>query len=51
MKTPLTILTTCFSVGFLDGFFGWNLADGFYALVGIAMIIALVWMWKVELKK
>lgn len=51
MRTPLTILSCGLGISFLDGFFGWGLADGFYALVGLTMIATLVWMWIIELKK
>ena len=51
MKTPLIVMTTFFGISFLDGFFSWGLPVGFYTFVGIAMIVALAWMWKIELKK
>jgi hypothetical protein len=48
LKVPLVVLTTGLVIGGLDGFFGWDLADGFYTLIGITMIAALVVLnWRV----
>lgn len=51
MKSPLIVLTILFSISFMDGMFGWGLADGFYVFAGFSMIAAIGWMWRLELKK
>lgn len=50
MRTPLVLLTTLLSLSFFDGVFGWGLPDGFYALIGFAMVGTLIWMWVIDLK-
>lgn len=50
MKSPLIVLTACYIVSFLDGFFEWYLPDGFYGFLGLVMLGALAWMWIIELK-
>lgn len=49
MKTPLILLTACYTVSFFDGMFEWGLADGFYILTGLVMLVSIGWMWKIEL--
>lgn len=50
IKAPLTLLTSCVSVGFLDGALGLDLSDDLYVLVGFAMIAGLIWAWVVVSK-
>ena len=50
MKTPLTILTMCFSLSFFDGVFSWGLPEGFYVLIGLTMMICIGYMWYVQAK-
>lgn len=50
MKTPLIILTTAFGISFLDGMFSWYLADGFYVLLNLAIMVALTEMWIIQYK-
>lgn len=51
MKTPLIILTVAFTISFLDGAFMWNLAEGFYMLLGMTMMGTLGYMWYVQIKQ
>jgi len=51
MRLPLIILTIPLTISFLGGMFEWYFEDGFYLLLGLAIIIGLVWAWIVELKK
>lgn len=51
MRAPLTVLTSIFTLAFLDGALAWGLPDSFYTLVGIGFMISLGWMWVIELKK
>lgn len=51
MKSPLIVLTTLFTISFMDGMFDWGLADGFYIFAGFTMIASIGWMWRIELKK
>jgi len=51
MKTPLLFITVPFAISFLAGVFGWYMEEGLLALLGIAMLIGIVWAWKIELNK
>ena len=44
IKNLVNVLAVAFGVSFLDGVFGWNLAGGFYTLVGLVEMIAIVWL-------
>lgn len=46
---PVTMVTIPFGISFLDGMFGWELADGFYVLLGLSMTIGLIWQWYIML--
>jgi hypothetical protein len=45
VKTPLTILTCGYAIGFFDGMFGWGLDEGIYMLAGFAILGALGYIW------
>lgn len=51
MKTALWFMTVPFAITFLDGFFGWYLAEGFNTLLGASMIGGLIGAWVVEIKR
>jgi hypothetical protein len=48
MKGALTTISVPYAVSFLDGMFLWGLPEGFYILVGFAMLVGIVWAWIVE---
>ena len=45
IKTPLWIMTITFATSFFDGAFGWGLQDETYVMMGIAQIVAIIWLW------
>ncbi len=48
MKAPLIVLTTIFTLAFLNGAIGFGFTDGFYAFIGFASIATVIWMWVIE---
>lgn len=51
MKILVTVLAVAFSISFLDGMFGWGLAEGFYLLLGLVYLVCIVWMLMLVYKK
>jgi hypothetical protein len=51
LKIVSVVLSVCFGIAFLDGMFGWGLAEGFYILVGLVDIVFLGWLLKIAFKK
>ena len=52
IKRVLIVLAILFGVSFLDGFFGWGIMDtGFGALVGLAELVCLIWLFVLAFKK
>ena len=45
------ILAVAFGIAFLDGVFVWELADGFYTLIGLIDMVCLIWLLKLVYKK
>ena len=48
MKAALTTITVPYAISFLGGMFGWTFDDGFYMLIGFAMLAGIIWAWVVE---
>ena len=44
-------IVVVFGIAFLDGIFSWDLADGFYVLLGLIQLVAVVWLLKVVFTK
>ena len=51
MKAALTTITVPFSISFLSGVFYWEFPEGFYMLLGAAMVAGIIWAWVVEMKR
>lgn len=51
MRTPLTILTVAFGIGFLDGALEIGFSDTFYIVLGLIMIQTLGYMWYLQIKQ
>ena len=43
-KVLVDVIAVAFGVSFLDGMLGWDLADGFYILVGLVEIVCIIWL-------
>jgi len=44
IKVLVDIIAVVFGVTFLDGVFGWDLANGFYVLIGMIEIVCIIWL-------
>lgn len=51
LKILTTMVAVTYSIAFLDGVFYWNLADGFYILLGIIIAGCIIWMLRIVYKK
>jgi hypothetical protein len=47
IKNLVTVLSVSFGIAVLDGMFSWELADGFYTLLGLVILVCLVWLLKI----
>ena len=48
MKLALSTITVPYSISFLSGVFMWELPEGLYILLGLAMIVGIIHAWIVE---
>jgi hypothetical protein len=51
MKAALTTITVPYGISFLSGVFYWDFPEGFYMLLGFAMLGGIAWAWTVEMKR
>jgi len=51
MKGALTTITVPYTISFLSGVFYWEFPEGFYMLIGLALLAGIVWAWYEALKK
>ena len=51
IKNLVTVIAVAFSIAFLDGIFGWELADGFYMVLGFIQIVCIIWLLRLVYKK
>ena len=51
MKAALTTITVPYSISFMAGMFDWTFDDGFYMLIGFAMLAGIIWAWIAEVRR
>lgn len=51
IKKLVVVLAISFGVAFLDGVFGWGLAESFYVLLGLIMLVSISWLLMLVYKK
>jgi len=51
LKTLAVVMAVAFGISFLDGVFGWGLADGFYVVIGLVELVTIIWMLRIVYKK
>lgn len=44
-------MAVAFGISFLDGMFGWGLADGFYVVIGLVELVSIIWILRIVYKK
>ena len=51
LKTLAVVMAVAFGISFLDGMFGWGLADGFYVVIGLVELVSIIWILRIVYKK
>jgi len=51
IKNLVTITAVVYLITFLDGVFGWDLANGFYVTMGLTQIVCILWLLLLVYKK
>jgi len=51
LKTLTVVIAVAFGISFMDGFLGLELSDGFYTLIGLVDVVAIIWMLRIVYKK
>ncbi len=51
LQILVTTIAVVFGVSFLDGMFEWNLAEGFYIVLGLTYMVCIIWLLKIVYKK
>jgi hypothetical protein len=51
IKNLVIVIAVVFGISFMDGVFSWGLSSGFYTLLGLIELVAIIWLLKLVFKK
>lgn len=51
LLVPVWLLGVCYTIAFTDGFFAIGWSDDLYMFMGFAILVAIVWLFRVTYKK